>query len=132
MKSNFREIFKEMLPSLKDTSDIEIDVVLDEFIREKGFTFYGKVGKKKLAREYLRSRLTSALNANDIYSYKKGHFVFIENADASQLESFSEKADQDREAVERRKEKIEMYRNQIVMHFDDDNAFTGYSEAVGE
>lgn len=132
MESNFNEIFNRMLPDFLKSSSISIDEALDEIMPE--FHFEERVTKTRLIRWFVRTRLTSALNNNQIYSYEKGKFVSLFNADEVQLEHFKTKAERDVKAAEARKDKAETLLTQISMAWDDDGNFIGYHvpEAVGE
>ena len=124
MKSNINELFEEILPRLKASEDISMDVVLDELM--PSVKFKNSVTKMQMAREIIRGRLTTAMNAAAIYSFKKGHFVWIENANEVQLQYFKEKAQKDAEAAERRKASAEELINQISLAWDEDGNFIGY------
>lgn len=132
MKSNFNEIFEKMLPNFQIASDISIEDALDEMMPE--FKFEEQVTKSRLVRWFMRTRLTSALNHNQIYSYEKGKFVSLANADEEQLKHFMDKAKSDMDAAEVRKSKAEMMLAQISMAWDEDGNFIGYHvpKAVGE
>ena len=132
MKSNFNDLFEKMLPDLKTASEIEIDEVLDEMLPQ--FSFNERVTKSRLVRWFVRTRLTSALNQNRIYSYEKGKFVHLNNANEKQLSYFMEKAQRDIDAAEKRKSKAETMLTQISMAWDEDGNFLGYHvpEAVNE
>jgi hypothetical protein len=132
MKSNFNEIFEKMLPNFQIASDISIEDALDEMMPE--FKFEEQVTKSRLVRWFMRTRLTSALNHNQIYSYEKGKFVSLANADEEQLKHFMDKAKSDMDAAEVRKSKAEMMLSQISMAWDEDGNFIGYHvpKAVGE
>lgn len=132
MKSNFNKIFEKMLPDFQIASDISIEDALDEMMPE--FKFEEQVTKSKLVRWFIRTRLTSALNHNQIYSYEKGKFVSLANADEEQLKHFMDKAKNDMDAAEVRKSKAEMMLTQISMAWDEDGNFIGYHvpKAVGE
>ena len=135
MKSNFNELFNMQLADLKDAEVIDINSVLDDmmpFIR-----FEGRVTKSMMARQLIRNQLTSALNANEIYSCEKGNkgqFVWIGNANEEQLMYLREKAQRDLDAAERRKDKAIEFMTQISMAWDEDGNFIGYHvpKAVGE
>ena len=124
MKSNFNEIFNEMLPDLLGAKEVNIDNVLDDFMTLIRFKRY--VSRRELVRRVLRSELTTALNKNQIYSYEKGKFVFIENADEEQLKTFIKKADRDIRAAESRKAKAETFKSQISMAWDENGDFIGF------
>lgn len=124
MKSNFNDLFEGMLPRLLKSNEVNIDEVLDELMPL--IIFNERVTKMDLARSVIRGRLTTALNMNQIYSYEKGKFIFIENANEEQLSYFMEKAKHDAEAAEARKAKAEMMRNQISLAWDDEGNFLGY------
>lgn len=132
MKSNFNELFEERLTDFQSAPDIIIDDVLDDIMSE--FRFSGKVSKARLMRWFVRTRLTSALNANKIYSYEKGKFIFIENANEEQLIRIMEKARRDIEAAAVRKSNAESMLNQISMAWDENGKFIGYHipKAVNE
>lgn len=124
MKSNFKDIFEACLDDLMVASDIDIEKVLDKMMPQ--IQFYNHPTKSRMARELIRQRLTSAMNNQEIYSFKKGHFVSIENASEEQLEYFKKKAERDIKAAEVRKQKSEMMLNQIAMAWDDNGVFIGY------
>ncbi len=124
MKSNFNTIFEKMLPDFQTAADISIEDVLDELMPE--FSFDERVTRKKLVRNFVRNRLTTALNHNQIYSYEKGKFVHINNANESQLTYFMRKAERDIAAAEVRKAKAEIMRTQISMAWDESGNFIGY------
>lgn len=121
-----------MLPNFQIASDISIEDALDEMMPE--FKFEEQVTKSRLVRWFMRTRLTSALNHNQIYSYEKGKFVSLANADEEQLKHFMDKAKSDMDAAEVRKSKAEMMLAQISMAWDEDGNFIGYHvpKAVGE
>lgn len=124
MKSNFNELFEERLDEFQNATNININDVLDDMMPE--FRFTGNVTKSKLSRWFLRTRLTTALNANKIYSYEKGKFIFIENANEEQLIRIMDKAKRDIEAADVRKSNAENMLNQISMAWDDNGHFIGY------
>lgn len=124
MKSNFNELFESRLADLQNASEIDIKDIVDELMSE--FTFAENVTKKRLVKWFIRNRLTSALNKNNIYSYEKGKFVFINNANEDQLTHFMEKAKRDIDAAEARKSKAETMLTQISMAWDEDGNFLGY------
>lgn len=129
MKNNFNKLFKSILPDLKKSKDIDIEFILDELMPE---IRYGKEPTRaQFARALIRAKLTSALNAEQIYSYRKGHFVNIENASEEQLASFMNKADKDIRAAEARKANAEMLRNQISMAWDEEGNFIGFVTGQG-
>lgn len=125
MKSNFNSIFKELLSDLKEMQDISIEKILDEMM--PGIEFYGNITKRQMEREIIKGRLTTALNAEEIYSFEKGHFVSIYKADEKQLKTFQEKAERDAKAAEIRKEKAMNMANQISMAWDENGRFIGYN-----
>lgn len=124
MKSNFTELFKEMLPRLKKMDGIDIEQELDDLVPR--IRYEEQVTKADLKRSVVRSLLTTALNANQIYSYEKGRFIYIENANEAQLEHFMEKAQRDIRAAEVRKAKAEQLRYQISMAWDEYGNFIGF------
>ena len=124
MKSNINDLFEAMRPRLEASKDINIDAVLDELMPL--IIFKDRVTKTQMVREIIRGRLTTAMNAAEIYSFKKGHFVWIENADEDQLQYFREKARRDAEAAERRKAQAEELINQISLAWDENGNFIGY------
>lgn len=124
MKSNFNELFNAVLPELEKSSDIDIEQVLDTIMPD--IKVYDIVTTNILIREIIKDRLTTALNARDIYSFKKGHYVYIYNADEDQLRYFEAKAKQDAEAAEKRKEKALNRLNQISMSWDAEGNFLGF------
>ena len=124
MESNFNDIFSKMLPDFLNATSISIDEALDEMMSE--FKFEEQVTKSRLVRWFIRTRLTSALNANQIYSYEKGKFVSLDHANEGQLEYFMKKAKRDIEAAEARKSKAEMMLTQISMAWDESGNFIGY------
>lgn len=132
MESNFNDIFSKMLPDFLNATSISIDEALDEIMPE--FKFEEQVTKSRLVRWFIRTRLTSALNHNQIYSYEKGKFVSLDHANEGQLEHFMEKAKRDIDAAERRKDKAIEFMTQISMAWDEDGNFIGYHvpKAVGE
>ena len=123
MKSNFNTLFNAMLPRLMSSDDIDIEKELDTLVPL--IIYEEKVTKTDLKRSDIRSRLTSALNANGIYSFEKSHFIYIENANEAQLEHFMEKAERDIRAAEARKSKAEMMKSQISMAWDEEGHFIG-------
>ena len=132
MKSNFNEIFEKRLGDFKSASDISIEDVLDEMMEE--FKYEKFVPKTWLLRKVLRAKLTSALNHNQIYSYEKGKYVSLGNADEAQLTHFMDKAKKDIEAAEIRKAKAESILTQISMAWDEKGNFIGYNipKAINE
>ena len=125
MKSNFNKLFKTALPDLKEMEDINIEEVLNDIMPQ--VKLYGAVTKTMLVRELIRGRLTTALNAKEVYSYKKGHFVSIYKANEDQLKFFQKKAERDAKAAEARKEKALNMANQISMSWDENGKFIGYN-----
>lgn len=132
MKSNLNELFNEAFDDLKASSDIDIEGELDKLMPM--IRFDGKVTKAQMAREIIRGRFTSLLNSNGIYSFSKGHFVNIENANEDQLRYFMEKAKGDIIAASKRKHRAEMLINQISFAWDENGNFIGYHipKAVNE
>lgn len=128
MKSNFNDLFDKMLPDLKDAKDISIDNIIDEIMPE--FDFTEKVTKARLSRWFVRNRLTTALNKNHIYSYDKGKFVSIENANEQQLKRFMEKARRDIAAATVRKTRAEQMLEQYSMAWDEEGNFIGFHTKV--
>ena len=124
MESNFNEIFNKKLPDFLNATSISIDEALDEMM--ENFHFEERVTKTRLVRWFIRSRLTSALNHNQIYSYEKGKFVSLDHADEGQLTYFMKKAKRDIAAAEVRKSNAEMMLTQISMAWDEDGNFLGY------
>lgn len=124
MKSNFNELFKNRLPELRSSEDINIDEELNYLM--SNIHFVGNPSKMQFEREVVRGILTSALNAEQIYSHKKGHFVFIGNANEEQLQHFMEKAEKDRDAAVRRKAKAEERIGQIKCAWDENGKFIGF------
>ena len=124
MKNNLNELFKMMLPELKASKGISIDEILDEIMPQ--IRFEDRPSKKQMAREIVRGRLTTMMNAEEIYSYEKGQFVYIENANEEQLKRFMDKAEKDIKAAEKRKEEAEMRRHQISMAWDANGNFIGF------
>ena len=130
MKSNFNKIFEQFLPSFLASSDINIEDVLDEMMPL--IRYEDRVTKKDLSRSYIRGKLTSAFNQKQIYSFREdgvgevGHFVFIENANESQLRYFLEKAEKDKRAALSRHANAEERLHQISMAWDENNNFIGY------
>ena len=124
MKSNFNELFKDRLSELRASEDIDIDDELDFFM--ENIRFKGNPSKMQFMREVVRGIFTSALNAEQIYSHKKGHFVYIGNANEEQLKHFMEKAEKDRSAAERRKAKAEELIGQIKLAWDENGKFIGF------
>ncbi len=126
MKSNFKKLFEARLEDLKMINVIDINLVLDDIMPE--IKFEGKVTKAMMAREIIKSRLTSAFNAHEIYACekgKKGKFVYLENADENQLKYLIQKARKDVKAAETRKEKAEALIAQISMAWDEEGNFVG-------
>lgn len=132
MKTNFNEIFESMVDELKESEGFSIDAVLDVVMPQ--IIFRQKVTKADMAREIIRTRLTSALNNKDIYSFSKGHFVWIENANEEQLKHFREKAERDVRAAAKRQRKAERFLDQISMAWDSNGTFIGFHvpKAVNE
>lgn len=124
MKNNFNKLFKEILPDLKESEDIDIESILDDLMPD--IRYKKMPTRAQFSRALIRAKLTSALNAEQIYSYRKGHFVSIENANEEQLTSFMRKADKDIKAAEVRKANAEMLRNQISMAWDEKGNFIGF------
>ena len=124
MKSNFNELFNDRLADFMNAPGIEIDDIVDEMMKDFRFSEY--VTKSRLIRWFVRSRLTTALNSNQIYSYEKGKFVYIENANEGQLAHFMDKAKRDIAAAEARKSNAEELLNQISMAWDENGTFIGY------
>lgn len=125
MKSNLNEIFERILPDLKGSNDVDVDEVLRNDILPE-IKFAENPTKAELIYENTRGKLTSLLNNNRIYSYKKGHFVSIENANAEQLKYFKAKAERDIAAAEKRKVTAEELIHQISMAFDENGKFIGF------
>ena len=132
MRSNFNDLFNERLTEFLDAPGIEIEDVVDEMLKD--FRFSEHVTKSRLVRWFVRSRLTTALNNNQIYSYEKGKFVYIENASESQLAHFMDKARRDIAAAEARRSNAEDLLNQISLAWDENGNFIGYHipQAVNE
>lgn len=124
MKSNINELFEERINRYKGASDIDIEAELDEIMPK--IRFDERVSKKDLARCVIRGRLTTAMNLHQIYSFEKGHFVYIENANEDQLRFFMEKAERDSKAAEARKASAEERIHQISMSWDADGNFIGF------
>lgn len=124
MKSNFNELFDERLEGYKKASGIDIEAELDEMMPQ--YRYVGRVTKKDLTRIELRSKYTTALNSHQIYSYEKGHFVFIENANEEQLRYFKDKAEKDAKSAERRKANAEERLHQISLAWDENGNFIGF------
>lgn len=132
MKSNLKELFDNRLKDFKSSTDINIEEELDEIM--PFIKFENKFTKAMMAREIVRGRFTSMMNSAGIYSFEKGHFVWIENATETQLSTFKDKAERDKAAAEKRLQKAEELINQISMAWDEDGNFIGYHvpKAVGE
>lgn len=124
MKSNLNKIFESMLDEFKLSKGFSIEEALDEIMPQ--IQFEGRVTKSQMARQIIRGTLTTLLNSKDIYSYEKGKFVSIENADEKQLMHFLEKAKRDVEAADARKAKAEEKMHQISMAWDEEGHFVGF------
>jgi len=124
MKSNLNKIFESMLNDFKMSNGFSIEDALDEIMPQ--IQFEGRVTKSQMARQIIRGALTTLLNSKDIYSYEKGKFVSIENADEQQLMHFLEKAKRDVEAADARKAKAEEKMHQISMAWDEEGHFVGF------
>lgn len=124
MKSNLNELFEERLRAYKSASEIDIEAELDEIVPLVRFD--ARVTKADLKRCVVRSRLTTAMNLHQIYSFEKGRFVYIENANEEQLKYFMEKADRDSKAAEARKANAEERMHQISLAWDEDGNFIGF------
>lgn len=127
MKSNINDLFTEMLQDLQQMKIVNINDLLNEIMPQ--IVFPDRPTKSDMAREIIRGRLTSLLNANEIYSCEegnKGHFVYIRNANEDQLAYFKKKANRDIEAAETRKNKAEELLHQISMAWDEDGNFIGF------
>lgn len=127
MKSNFNELFEQQIDSLKTSNLIDINEVLDEIMPH--IRFYSNPTKGMMARELIRNRLTTALNAHEIYSCEKGnkgHFVYLPNANEEQLQHLLEKAERDKKAAARRQAKAEELIGQIKCAWDENGKFIGF------
>ena len=127
MKNNLNELLMKRLPELQSMKVIDINEILNEIMPL--IVFEERPTKAEMAREIIRSRLTSLLNANDIYSCEKGnkgHFVYLGNADEDQLKYFKDKANRDIQAAETRKNKAEELLHQISMAWDENGQFIGF------
>lgn len=124
MRSNFTQIYNDIFDELAESNDIDIDIVLNRIMPRIRFSEHPS--RAKMAREIIRNRLTTALNSDGIYSFKKGHFVNIENANEEQLTTFIKKAIRDIDAAERRKAKAELLKSQIEMAWDEEGHFIGF------
>lgn len=133
MKSNFNELFLERLQDFKASNLININDVLDDMMPD--IKFSGRITKSMMARELIRNRLTSALNANEIYSCEKGNkglFVYLKNANEDQLRHLLKKAERDKNAAATRQAKAEELIGQIKCAWDEEGHFIGFNvpEAV--
>ena len=124
MKSNLNKIFESMLDDFKMSNGFSIEDALDEIMPQ--IKFEERVTKAQMARQIIRGALTTLLNSRGIYSYEKGKFVSIENADEKQLTYFLEKAKRDVEAANARKAKAEEKMYQISMAWDEEGHFIGF------
>lgn len=124
MKSNFKKVFKKYLPEFEQSDDINIEETLNVIMSEIRFAKSPK--RSDMAREIIRGRLTTALNSKDIYSFGKGHFVSLKNANEEQLRYFIEKANRDITAAEQRKANAELFKSQISMAWDENGNFIGF------
>lgn len=123
MRSNLNNLFQNMLSELKAMDEIKMDELLDEIMPE--IRFEKRQTRAQMAREIIRGRLTSMLNAKGIYSYEKGMFVFIENANPSQLRYFIKKAKRDYKAAKRREVKAEKRIGQLTMRLNEKGEYDG-------
>lgn len=123
MKSNFKELFDAILPGLKTVNDIDIETLLNNLVPQ--IEFDNPVTYEDLKRDNIRHTLTSALNAEEIYSFQKGHFIYYKNADEEKLKHFMEKAEHDIAAADKRKQKAEDMLNQYKLAWDENNNFVG-------
>ena len=130
MKSNLNKIFESMLDEFKLSNGFSIEEALDEIMPQ--IQFEGRATKSQMARQIIRGTLTTLLNSKDIYSYEKGKFVSLENANEEQLKHFFDKAKRDAEAADIRKAKAEEKMHQISMAWDEEGHFIGFNvpEAV--
>lgn len=127
MKNNLNELVMGKLPELQSMGVIDINEMLNELMPQ--IVFEDRPTKAEMAREIIRGRLTSLLNANEIYSCEKGNkglFVYIKNANEDQLAYFKEKASRDIKAAETRKNKAEELLHQISMAWDENGQFIGF------
>lgn len=124
MKSNLNKIFESMIDDFMMSSGFSIEDALDEIMPQ--IKFEERVTKAQMARQIIRGSLTTLLNSKDIYSYKKGEFVSLENANEEQLRHFFNKAKRDAEAADIRKAKAEEKMHQISMAWDEDGHFIGF------
>lgn len=124
MKSNLNKIFESMIDDFMMSSGFSIEDVLDEIMPQ--IKFEERVTKAQMARQIIRGSLTTLLNSKDIYSYEKGKFVSLENANEEQLRHFFDKAKRDAEAADIRKAKAEEKMHQISMAWDENGKFIGF------
>lgn len=124
MKNNLNEIIDKMLPELESSNGFSIDEVLNDIMPQIKFEEHPT--KARMAREIIRGRLTTILNSNGIYSYEKGRFVSIENADEGQLLHFLKKAKRDIDAADARRANAEERLHQISMAWDEEGHFIGF------
>lgn len=124
MKSNLNKIFESMIDDFMMSSGFSIEDVLDEIMPQ--IKFEERVTKAQMARQIVRGSLTTLLNSKDIYSYEKGKFVSLENANEEQLRHFFDKAKRDAEAADIRKAKAEEKMHQISMAWDENGKFIGF------
>lgn len=124
MKNNLNEIIDRMLPELESSNGFSIDEILNDIMPQ--IIFEEHPTKARMAREIIRGRLTTFLNSKGIYSYEKGHFVSMENANESQLLHFLDKAKRDVNAADARKAEAEERLYQISMAWDENGNFIGF------
>lgn len=123
MRSNLNNLFQNMLSELKAMDEIKMDELLDEIMPE--IRFEKRPTRAQMAREIIRGRLTSMLNAKGIYSYEKGMFVYIENANPDQLRYFIKKAEKDYKAAKKREDKAEKRIGQLTMRLNEKGEYDG-------
>lgn len=129
MKSNIKELIEQIVADVlngKEGERVNIDDIMDDYLP----LLTSKPGKMFLLRFWLRSRITSAFNAHEIYScntgtvideegneYKEqGYFIALKNANYSQLGYFEDKAHSDLNGVSKREKKIKARLGQITMY----------------
>lgn len=134
MKNNIKELIDQIVTDVlngKEGERVNIDDIIDECVP----LLTSKPGKMFLLRFWLRSRITSAFNAHEIYSCntgtvidedgneskEQGYFIALNNANTEQLTYFQAKYEGDLKGVARRGKKINDKLGQISMLINEKN-----------
>lgn len=123
MKSNFNDLFKERLDQWLSMPEISINDVLDEMMPL--YRYKRRVSKQELIREELKTRLISGFNSRDIYSVRKGVYVYAENASEEQAIQLLENAKRQLANAKKHQARVEMYINQISFAWDENGNYQG-------